>query len=308
MARLGRQRRALPAPTRRAHARAAEAARGAEVAPRRRVAGGVVWIGVVAVLLAGVVALNVAVLRLNIRLDEREPGADPAPRRQRAAQHEIAAQGGASGASLALASGQLGLAARNRSTYLDLRQMKLANRRIRLVLAVFAFAFVAMFARAAWLQGVQRGQLRAAGSGPAQGDDRRARRAGTIFDRTGVQLAIGRQATTVFANPRQIRDPKATAASSPRPQDRSRGGAARSSPTGRTASSTSTARPTRRAPRVLKKAGILGLGFTTRSSASTRSTTSRRRSSAMRGRTTTASRGSSSASSTSSPGSRAARP
>jgi cell division protein FtsL len=33
------------------------------------VAGGVVWIGVVAVLLAGVVALNVAVLRLNMQLD-----------------------------------------------------------------------------------------------------------------------------------------------------------------------------------------------------------------------------------------------
>ena len=33
-------------------------------------AGGVVWIGVVAVLLAGVVALNVAVLRLNVQLDK----------------------------------------------------------------------------------------------------------------------------------------------------------------------------------------------------------------------------------------------
>jgi cell division protein FtsL len=36
---------------------------------QRRVAGGVVWIGIVAVLLAGVVALNVAVLRLNMQLD-----------------------------------------------------------------------------------------------------------------------------------------------------------------------------------------------------------------------------------------------
>ena len=35
--------------------------------------------------------------------------------------------------------------------------MKLTNRRIRLVLAVFAFAFLAMFARAAWLQGVRAG-------------------------------------------------------------------------------------------------------------------------------------------------------
>src|SRR2546421_9370723 len=35
----------------------------------RRVAGGVFWIGVVAALLAGVVAMNVAVLRLNMKLD-----------------------------------------------------------------------------------------------------------------------------------------------------------------------------------------------------------------------------------------------
>jgi cell division protein FtsL len=37
---------------------------------RRRVAGGVVWIVVVALLLAGVVAVNVAVLRLNLRMDD----------------------------------------------------------------------------------------------------------------------------------------------------------------------------------------------------------------------------------------------
>jgi cell division protein FtsL len=34
------------------------------------VAGGVIWIAIVAVLLAGVVALNVAVLRLNVQLDK----------------------------------------------------------------------------------------------------------------------------------------------------------------------------------------------------------------------------------------------
>src|ERR687884_846977 len=37
--------------------------------PQRRVTGGVLWIGVLAVLLAGVVAMNVAVLRLNMTLD-----------------------------------------------------------------------------------------------------------------------------------------------------------------------------------------------------------------------------------------------
>lgn len=39
-------------------------------APRRRVTGGVLWIVFVAVLLTGIVALNVAVLRLNVELDK----------------------------------------------------------------------------------------------------------------------------------------------------------------------------------------------------------------------------------------------
>jgi cell division protein FtsL len=38
--------------------------------PRRHVAGGILWISVVAVLLAGIVAVNVALLRVNLRLDQ----------------------------------------------------------------------------------------------------------------------------------------------------------------------------------------------------------------------------------------------
>lgn len=38
-------------------------------ARKRHVTGGVLWIGILAVLLAGVVAMNVAVLRLNMTLD-----------------------------------------------------------------------------------------------------------------------------------------------------------------------------------------------------------------------------------------------
>ncbi len=41
----------------------------ASAKPQRRVAGGIVWIVVLGVLLAGVVAMNVAVLQLNIGLD-----------------------------------------------------------------------------------------------------------------------------------------------------------------------------------------------------------------------------------------------
>ena len=51
----------VPARTRRSKPRA--------VRRQRRVTGGVLWIAVVAALLAGVVATNVAVLRLNMKLD-----------------------------------------------------------------------------------------------------------------------------------------------------------------------------------------------------------------------------------------------
>lgn len=69
-----------PAPVRRRARPVAQPARGARRTPQarasgRRVTGGVVWISVFAVLLAGIVALNVAVLRTNMtvnKLDKME--------------------------------------------------------------------------------------------------------------------------------------------------------------------------------------------------------------------------------------------
>ena len=62
---------ALPSPRPRSRPRPRpKPAPGRRPQPRRGVAGGVFWIAIVAVLLAGVVALNVAVLRLNVQLDK----------------------------------------------------------------------------------------------------------------------------------------------------------------------------------------------------------------------------------------------
>jgi cell division protein FtsL len=58
--------RARVEPTR---SRAAAPQRRERAARGRSTAGGVLWIAVLAVLLAGVVAVNVAVLRLNMKLD-----------------------------------------------------------------------------------------------------------------------------------------------------------------------------------------------------------------------------------------------
>jgi cell division protein FtsL len=102
--------------------RPARPARRRRSVPERRVAGGVAWIGLVAVLLAGVVALNVAVLRLNMRLDElgRERAGLRAENAQLASRLSRAA---AAGRIENLASTRLGLvpAQPDQMTYVRLR-------------------------------------------------------------------------------------------------------------------------------------------------------------------------------------------
>jgi cell division protein FtsI (penicillin-binding protein 3) len=86
---------------------------------------------------------------------------------------------------------------------------KHANRRIRLLLGLFVLVFAAMFARAAWLQGVEAAHL--SGLARSQHEETQTIPAGrgTIFDRTGVQLAIGEQKTTIYADPQRVRNARA---------------------------------------------------------------------------------------------------
>jgi len=85
------------------------------------------------------------------------------------------------------------------------------DRRLRLLLAVLVLLFAASLGRAVWLQGVQAGSLsRLAAGQHRQTVDVPARR-GTIYDRTGSELALGERATTVYADPRQVRSPRVVA-------------------------------------------------------------------------------------------------
>ena len=88
---------------------------------------------------------------------------------------------------------------------------KQANRRIRLLLMIFALVFAATLARAVWLQGVRAATL-------GKMAERQHRESvvipagrGTIFDTNGVQLAIGEQTKTIYADPHQLADPRAVA-------------------------------------------------------------------------------------------------
>jgi cell division protein FtsI (penicillin-binding protein 3) len=90
------------------------------------------------------------------------------------------------------------------------------DRRIRLLLVGLILAFAVTLGRAVWLQAVRAAPLaRMAASQHRETVALPASR-GTIYDRTGVQLAIGERATTVYADPRHLRQPRAVAAAAAR--------------------------------------------------------------------------------------------
>ena len=94
--------------------------------------------------------------------------------------------------------------------------MKLIERRVGLLFAAFALALLrSSLVRAAWLQAVQGGDLRA--EAHSQQTSRRSRSPGSaaaILDRHGKALAVSEDAATVFATPYQVENPQKAARSS----------------------------------------------------------------------------------------------
>lgn len=94
-----------------------------------------------------------------------------------------------------------------------------SNRRIRLLLCAFALVFAGTLARAVWLQGVQAGTLERMATRQQVETEAIPAGRGTIFDRNGEPLAIGQQATTVYADPRLVTDPRRVAIAAARALD-----------------------------------------------------------------------------------------
>jgi cell division protein FtsI (penicillin-binding protein 3) len=86
-----------------------------------------------------------------------------------------------------------------------------ANRRIRLLVAVFAAVFLAAFLRIGWLQAVKAHALDKLATNQQRVEVALPAHRGTIYDRLGVELAIGERAVTVYANPKEIREPNLVA-------------------------------------------------------------------------------------------------
>jgi len=97
--------------------------------------------------------------------------------------------------------------------------LRSSNRRIRVLLCLFALVFAGTLARAVWLQGVQAGTLERMATRQHVETEKIPAGRGTIFDRTGEPLAIGEQATTVYADPREVSNPRKVAIAAARAFD-----------------------------------------------------------------------------------------
>ena len=88
---------------------------------------------------------------------------------------------------------------------------KRANRRIRLILACFVVVFGAAGGRARGLQVVHASTLGKQARRMHEETTTTPAGRGSILDRTGVQLAIGEQDTTIYADPHLVTDPRGLA-------------------------------------------------------------------------------------------------
>jgi cell division protein FtsI (penicillin-binding protein 3) len=86
-----------------------------------------------------------------------------------------------------------------------------ANRRIRLLLAAFVVVFALALGRAAWLQVVHAATLGRQAQRMHEETTTTPAGRGSILDRSGVQLAIGEQDTTIYADPHLVADPRGVA-------------------------------------------------------------------------------------------------
>ena len=89
-----------------------------------------------------------------------------------------------------------------------------SDRRLRLLLVLLLLVFGLSLARATWLQTVRAADLSQRASSQQHETVAIPAGRGAIVDRMGVQLAIGQEAVTVYANPRHITSPRVGCAGS----------------------------------------------------------------------------------------------
>ena len=90
--------------------------------------------------------------------------------------------------------------------------MRLIERRIGFLFAVFLALLLLGGAKAAWLGVVKAGTLKHAAATQQKADITVPARRGAIMDRDGIELAVSQPAVTIAATPYLVRDPAGVAA------------------------------------------------------------------------------------------------
>jgi len=89
--------------------------------------------------------------------------------------------------------------------------MRLIDRRLGLIFCGFVLLFSVALARAAWLQGVKGGELRADARTQQVTTVAVPGERGRVIDRNGKVLAVSEDAATIVATPYQVEDPEGAA-------------------------------------------------------------------------------------------------
>ena len=89
--------------------------------------------------------------------------------------------------------------------------MNLIDRRVGLLFAATILFLALVLLRAVWVQGVTGGTLSAQAQNQQTQTVEVPGSRGTIYDRTGRELAVSEDAATIIATPYQVKDPTATA-------------------------------------------------------------------------------------------------
>ena len=88
---------------------------------------------------------------------------------------------------------------------------RVVNSRLRFLLLIVILTFGGLLARATWIQTVRASSLASLAQQQTKATVVLPAGRGTIFDRLGTPMALGEQATTVVADPMQIRNPRTVA-------------------------------------------------------------------------------------------------
>jgi cell division protein FtsI (penicillin-binding protein 3) len=90
--------------------------------------------------------------------------------------------------------------------------MRTVDRRVGLLFGAFVLLFCVLLARAVWIQAIRGGELRASADSQQTETVVVPGQRGRVLDRSGKELAVSEDASTVFATPYQVKDPERTAA------------------------------------------------------------------------------------------------